>query len=504
MADLPLVVLAKIFDFLSIPERLRMRQICKQWKFVIDDFNPIQSVCIVYSEFPCNERWCFSNQIVSGNEVHYLKRGLNDRSIDLRMQFFRNLQKVYLFYTEENVNMFLKEINQLTRLKVLMVEESKIGLRTLESTSLEKLSLYCHGLDSIELNTPNLTSLVLRNSKKRPVTFVFPLSIEHLKCVSLTSDMSQLKNLKTLVCDEITFDFRLSDFKCLTKLEIWPDERQLEVVEQIREQRNRLERTALQLVVSGFEGLKKLVSCERGEHNDYQRLTTGYLKQIERYRSNFVGCSAWRAKLEVNTLLQNLDRIPNELFEHFPGVDLIDPPFEQHAPDTLQENATRLMEIIKMSNTRYWCFRQDIQFLHQLARVESLKHLGIRAKRIKNFEFSCLFNLKNLQTILIGAESIPVEFICNAVRQLRFLSYFTLRVPCPPYEFFMCIYGVGLVNLVRAQEAFERPFYMHYRLTKERVEILSYSEEFKDVNDLVLEIQKIKENEIIKKLFVVL
>lgn len=55
-----MVVLREVFDFLSIPERLKFRFICKVWKFVIESldetFSSFESLCIYSIDYPCNER----------------------------------------------------------------------------------------------------------------------------------------------------------------------------------------------------------------------------------------------------------------------------------------------------------------------------------------------------------------------------------------------------------------------------------------------------------------
>ena len=212
MADLPVLVLSSIFDFLSIPEKLKVRSACKTWKYVIDTFSTPQSVCI-YSVFrPYNKTWCFSNQRIAKKEMLRLNFNRDAvRRLEMNAAFFQNLQKVYLSETGDT-DCFLLEVSQLPRLKVLMLEEYTIAPATLSSSSLEKLFIECYEFGGIELDTPNLNSFALQGANCRdrpdcPVVFRFPLRVKHLECPQFTSNLSGLKNLETLVCEEIKFNF---------------------------------------------------------------------------------------------------------------------------------------------------------------------------------------------------------------------------------------------------------------------------------------------------------
>ena len=429
MADLPVVVLGEIFDFLSIPERLRVRTTCKKWKFVIETFNSPQSLCLYSTGYPSRQRWCFSNQKVTEDEMLYLKRdyGAGHR-FDPRVEFLRNLQKIYLYYIGERVGCFLQELNHLTRLKVLMIEEVKGEIKitnqpiTLSLPCLEKLSLKCSKCD-LELETPKLNSFVvwaIFNQDNLLVKFCFPLKVKHLECFNFTSNLSQLKNLETLVCQEITFDFRLADFESLTRLEIWPSERQLETVRRTQKERNRLNRSGLELIVSGFK--EELIGCDINKCNNSLHLNESYLEQIERNRTKFVGSAPWKASLEIGALVQFADRIPNELFERFLNIRciriLLVSPLEE-----LGIYQSRLIEIIKRLNPEIIRTRMNLtnEFYDQLSRIESIKKLIIT---IRGNNYGCLLNLKNLNFISIASETIPVDFICKMVEQLRFLSFF--------------------------------------------------------------------------------
>lgn len=499
MADLPDVVLWKVFDFLPISERLRVRSTCKTWKFVIETYNSPQSLCIYSIKYPGNERWCFSNKKVTEDEMVYLKyRPDLSCRFCLRQEFFRNLQSVYLYAIKKKVGPFLQEMHYLTRLKMLKVDREITKPTVLSSFSLEKLSLKARC--EIELNTPNLNSLALwMNSEQsgKTVNFRFPSKLKHLECIKFTSNLSQLKNLETLVCQEVTPDFRLNDVECLTRLEIWPTEQQLPMVMRIQEERTRLKRNELELIVSGFS--EELVSCERNNYPGNLWLTPAYLEQIKRNRPKFVGVAPWYACLDIETLLRHPDRVPNELFKHFPNLDYTHWIPADRLPSRLEDlgiSESRLIETIQISNPQ----RLDIKvpeltqgFYNQLGRLESVKVLNLRID-LKIFDFDCLLNLKNLVIVGIQYETFPIEFVCKLVKNLRFFfnsNFYTFGCPI-----------VLLIAFERRPEnlipgALNRHF--HINLYDSGTTQFFFTKSCKDVDELVGEIRSLERNKLLQQ-----
>lgn len=480
MAELAIVVLWKVFDYLSIPERLRIRAICKKWKFVIETFDSTQSLCLYSHKYPCEQSWCFSNEKVTENEMLYLKPVYKvSHRFDLRV--FTNLQKIYAYRIGDRVEWFFQEANQLTRLKVLMIEGGVINQIKLSLAGLEKLSLNCLK-GHIELDTPNLDSLVIwfQLGLKPPIVkFCFPLKVKHLRCIEFTSDLAQLKNLKTLVCEEITFDFQLKHFESLTRLEIWPTEDQLESIRQIQHEQNRLERSDLELIVSGFK--EELVSCSRF---NFLSLEEPYLQTIERHRSKFVGIALRDAAIGIAVLVRYANRIPDVLFKHFPRFANIWADLD--LPSQIDSQPS-LIELIQKCRPRILRIRLQLKDEYsRLSRIESIKVLFIA---VNCHNLDCFLNLKNLTHLQIMSKSIPVEFICKAVKKLRFLfkfEYFSQG------RFRFCI-NIWFNN------PSETGFL--YRLSYEK-ESGNFSKDFKDVHELVQEIKKVAQNELTRQFFV--
>ena len=450
MADLPVVVLREIFDFFSIWERFRLRCICKGWKFVIETFNSPPSLCVYSNKYPSKEKWSFSDRIVTEHEVLYLNRYSN-RRLSLRMEFFRNLQSLYLYNIDDKrLNLFLEELNGLSQLKVLMITKGEVHLKLLSSSSLEMLSLECCVVDAVEVDTPNLNSLAYRNSREAndEINFRFPLKVQHLECLSFTSKLSQLKNLETLLCMEIVSDFSLNDFKYLKRLEIWPLEEHLPLVRRIHEERKGLNRP-LELIVSGLK--EELVI---GVSNEFQatslRLTSHYLEMIERNSFKFVGPGPWQFETEIGTLVKYWERVLSKFFN---GCHFHVEPFRHYTLYYLREKGvplTRVIELLRRSHSQsltlevrqlppsFYVNRVDlpVEFYHQIASLESLTNLSVEIRfdefskinQLKNFDFDCFRKLKNLQILRIHSKSIPLTFLCKAVKQFKFFFQIEFRL----------------------------------------------------------------------------
>lgn len=521
MNDLPAVALAKIFNFFSVTEKLKMKLICKTWKFVIETYNLPQSLCLYSLDYPSNEHWCSSGQRVAENEMFYLKFDFEcSRGFSFKLDFLQNLQSLYLFDVFEKVDQFLEEVNQLTRLKVLMIDKYEIKSKILSSFSLENLYLKCRDFSGIELaaqrfniqlddfpklkiklDTPNLTTLSLwidRSGRAanddEQFEFGFPLKIKHLRCFKFNSNLSQLKNLETLCCQEIILDdFKLQDFKSLVKLEVYPDnEEKLELIKRIKVERDKLNREGLhrplQLVVSGFND--QLVSCEKkGRYeSDPTMLTPAYLEQIEKNRSEFIGPFLLAAAIEIGPLLRYADKIP-EFFEHFPKIhsieeyDYLNPtPVEFEVRDEAFQS--RLIDVIKKSNTQgVTIHRMNLaqKFYFQLARIESIKSLSIRNYNIKNFDYNCFLQFKALTILFAGFSTVSIEFLCKMFKQLNFLGCFHFGTSRSEFHIHMEFKLRNLPN----------PFSLGYSYTKN---VIDFSKDFKDLDDLEKAIKKMEEN----------
>ena len=506
MADVPLLVLKEIFDHLSIGERLKVRCVCKTWKFVIEAFNRPQSLCIYSTRYPSGERWCLADQKVK--EVEMLHLRFNDDldaprpslSLDffqnLRMGFFQDLQKVYLYQWSTH---FLEELNQLTKLKVLMINDLFLTKPiTWNFPRLEKLSirpsygLLSDGKVGIQLNTPNLNSFVYHvyDLPMNVINLLFPLKVKYVQCFEFCRMLNELKNLETLVCQRITFDFELNNFRSLTRLEIWPTEDQLPMVRQIREERDLLKRNDLQLICSGFKD--ELISCAREPPSEEIELTSAYLQEIERNRAQFEGCP-WKTSISLTTIVRCLNQITDRLLDCLPNFNKIYSNLPIILPNGVLQS--RLIEVIQKSHPSDLSIPDSLNLTKesfiQLTRIESLKNLKIEIN-LNDFSFDCLLNLKVLETLDIQSPTISTEFLCKMVRQMKHLSEFYFHSSS---QFNITIHFNELVVSSNRWPCAYR-YHLGYRYKKNPSDVFTpylHSKDYTQISQMVRDIRRMAE-----------
>ena len=520
LLDLPDLPREKLFSFLSISDRLKARHVCKAWKFVIDTFRLPQRLCIYSTSYPECDRWLDSNRkMVIDDEQLQLKPNFKLSfwpKSGLRMEFFRNLQCLYLHeIPDKKLDIFLEQMNKLVRLRVLMIYGRKIsGAKKFSSSSLESLSIkHLHCDARPELDTPNLRSLVVWNELALAYNrwcFRFPLTVKRLECDFFNPHLSQLKSLETIVCLQIVgMIFKLEDFKFLKRLEIWPGyEEQLERVEQIREEREALKRP-VKLIICGFEELPVIFKRKRTKR--CLELSASCLNQIANNRSKFVGYTPWPVELEAFAYQWFTDWIPIELLaEHFPNISYIS--VEPHS--SLLEGFVResgLIELLRRTGPQELRIEMNLtrQFYEQFTAFSSIKSLTIIAqlyfedmenRHLERFEFQhfdCLLELKNLESIRVDCPKISTDFMCKLVK-LPFFDYFKFSNPS---GFSIQISFNGYRHLTETQltQLTDDPISFSYDFDFDYFRRhLGLKKRVREVDDLVVEIKQMEENKAIK------
>ena len=523
MVNLPETVLKEVFDFLGIRERWRVRSTCKKWKFVVDTRCHPRSVCIYSTSYPYNERWCFSDQRVVEDEMIYLKFHLKaNRLFDLRMEFFRNLQKVYLYHLMEKMDLFLEEASQLTRLEVLMIEESSFPSRTLSSLSLKKLSLKVYDLGGFQLNTPNLSSLILWNSHFQhsdpPVLeFGFPLKVKHLECIEFTRNLGiQLKNLETLVCVEIPFDFRLNEFKFLTRTELWS----FAAFRTVANEKRRLNRMNLQVLASGFDWetvagesleiqekffCRTTMTFEKGK----LALNSSFLEKADRNQWNLAGsipCSFDLFNLEPESLISFASRIPRVFFDKF-RIDRIYYSLNSLNSSLNQIDQSALVELAeKCCPSTYSVARYRLMSrgeIEQLSRIQSIKRFHGSCDIESAY---CLLNLKNLEDLQIYSPKISIDFICKLFEELKFFYALYFQSPeSTGLHLHINFYNYRQEGREADGIAAETLYSINYHygpvsLTSDTG--IKKDVDFKDLDELIKGVKGLREDNIVKSFFV--
>ena len=524
MDDLPVLVLWEIFDFLSIQEKLKFKLTCKKWRFVVENFCSQQNVCIYSLEYPYNESWCFSSQKVAEEDMIYLKFDRRcSRRFDFRMQFFLNVQKVYLFQLMEKVHCFLEEISYLPNLQMLMIDEDQIMKPIkLSSSSLQMFS-FKGDFDRIELDTPNLSALILwpdiESEYDDPINFRFPLKVKHLECTIFTifnSRLNGLKNLETFVCKEITSDFKLKHFPSLTRLELFPStQAQLQVAKRIQE-RNFLRRDRLKIFVSGFEEepiiFKEPIALDH-------RLGSQYLEYVLGKYPKLTGHLPWEFDLDFGTLVQCGHLLPRDFFDKFTRISRISMrAFDLNHGVCIENEQRNLIELIKRSKTRRLSLADlDVslkrEFYEQISLVRSIKLLEI-GPHLEGVEFRHFLKLSHLLRLYIRVDKIPMlcEFASKAFEQLKLLSHFDFYSTTGKFKlrirFDVYVPDESLEEWERTWEdpnAFYRRYVFRYYYSEKDLSLIDppiVSRDCDEVHEIVRELKLMKEDKRIDPFFI--
>lgn len=496
MEHFPEVVLRETFSFLSVRDKLKLKCICKKWKFVLNTMEPQCSVCIYSTAYPYDERWCWSDERVAEEDLLYLKFDReNNRRFDLKKTFFANLRNVCLYRVGDKVDLFLAEMHLLSKLKVLMVDEvGFIKLRKLSSASLEKLSLDCEDFsDYFELDTPELSSVYLPVYQK--VHFQFPLKVKHLRSYSFDSKLNRLKNLVTLNFSKVSSDFKLANFRSLSRLEVFTsDQRNLQVIRNIWEEKRRLGRDYLEMFVSGFR-------VGRSGILDLPILfgpSPEYLEYAARNHSSLMAQIPWTFYLFAHALIQCAHLIPPDFFDKFPRTYL----FLMANLTITESEQSILAELIKRSKIRELkiCnlnLPSKQAFYEKISSVRSINYLSI-GPHLENVKFDHFLNLKHLQGLEIRFEKIGIRFVCKLFQKLKLLTRFNFYSTANKFQirvhYETCpIEYLGIAPGVIAD--FSRPYHFSYNPPRGYHYVIRHC---KDVDGLVREINRMREDEMIK------
>ena len=158
MNNLPSLVLNEMFSYLSIQEKIRMKQVCRNWKIELDNYN-ITKLCIHLDAYPLNLNWSYTNNLISFSNTFQIKNSIN---INLVIQRFKNLKKLFIFQLTsfDNCKELIKRLDEFADLIQLEIYDVCFEAACLNLSKLKIISLKYSTFDQIELNTPALDTLI--------------------------------------------------------------------------------------------------------------------------------------------------------------------------------------------------------------------------------------------------------------------------------------------------------------------------------------------------------
>ena len=410
-----------------------------KWKLAVETMRPQRDLCIYQYSYPFEEKWAFSNEKVACEDMLYCDLTGSDNVKSKLIPYMEELERLYLYWTGESSRFFLQNLPLLSKLKVLIIRDEYSSLcdngklELLSSKSLEKLSLTFTKPTGtqLDLDTPSLHSLVVWersvNSLGDPINYFFryPLKVRYLQCIDFNSMLGVCKNLEELVCWQISFPFDLNDYRSLRKVNIYPllnDEH--DSLNRLTEQRDRLHRKNLQILVFGFD-------CTRIYHYNidsysHMFLDKDNLKILAANRSKLIDPIPWNCFFEFEPLYEVFGRIRKDLPKIFSRIQTVKMETQRQALVELKASdviniltETKVVELILEK-----CNFQR-EFYKLLPAVQSIKRLRITEQSLDCEHYAHLAKLNNLNLVYINSEMLSKEFVYKFVNSkfFNFLNF---------------------------------------------------------------------------------
>ena len=281
--DNPLV-LSKIFSFLCLSERLRMRLVCKAWYGFVNDFERRGELCVYEQTEPYKLKWS-----TDGADVRELIQ-VDPSKLDLSKDpFLKSLKRLFVYRVEQAS--LLQSLNSLTNLEELYLFFENFSVKlNLNLPNLKTLTFGSSILPETVLNTPRLENLRINHISstlyfddyrkiydyKEALLIAHPDSIRSLIIdIGVVDQMGtkiKLPNLRRLVLGEFFGQFSngtmfdLEHFPKLKSIEIYIlttvyVDRGKEFVKLLEKQRSVLGRSDLQILMNAFRDV---------ENSDYE------------------------------------------------------------------------------------------------------------------------------------------------------------------------------------------------------------------------------------------
>lgn len=506
---LPILVIEKIFNFLTLSERLKCKLISKQWKLAIETSLGPQSLCISQRRsYPRKLKWCFSKQSVIHDLIYSHEEFRNLKS---RIDLFRDLQKLCFDHVE--MSEFMQDLPLLGRLKVLMIEDYIIWKENqrddknlhprFDSISLEKLSFRFRNkpsFQSLDFDTPNLEKLIFwrdrlieeRHVTKFQINFQFPLKTRHLECIEFDSQLSVLKNLETLITQTITCPFSLEDYKSLRRLELFPREKnELDYIKVIIDEKITLKRDSLEITVCGFRDILTTCKQKNDDTNMFYmpyislfNLNEHFLGQIAKHsKDKLVGHIPWQFNVDFKTYQKIFKDLPKNLFTKFHTISCITiSDLNRRSRQKTVFDQSDVLQLLIKANPREVRIVTILanRFTEKLGSIQSIEILDVR-DRSENLDYDHFLKLKYLRSLKVFTEKLPIEFIFR-VFKLKFLMEITFS------------YSQFYVSLGYSRWLFPDQIYFLYTSfrAKKASKCLQTNLMFQCLEDLVEELENLK------------
>lgn len=437
--ELPDLVLLKVFSFLGNEEKIkRLMLVCKRWRSLMQ--SDIQQLAIYRSkEPPYRLFWgAFSEEEI---DHKYIVRtnGLTEKIIR-----FANLKKLFLYkVTYPLLDSFSDgSLDQLVELKIIISsrpfyersdehpgpssDPSLASELKSEKMNLPSLKKLCSNwaFDLNEFAVPNLESIAFEKERFNQEVD-YPEKIKFILCERFETNQI-FSNLEHLVCRRIKGVLPLEAMPKLKRVELFPLEMSdFETIENLRMQKDLLERSDLFIWVAGLKGnfTRELVECFWRMFYFDEDFFEPRVNPYDHIDYNEPLCVVpWKIVLSSPYLTRkfpNLEGIPSNFFNIFIDV-------QEMRISGVQVNGENLIRLIKMvkniESLKISGSRFNETFFHELSQIQTIQILHLQnvfPLNASDFDIGFMFDLQNVWLLQIQ-DTLP-QFRVSTKRLVEFL-----------------------------------------------------------------------------------
>lgn len=254
MNDLPILVLSKIFSYLSLQQRLKLRLVSKLWKLLLEEIHQ-KILCVCVSGCSLKVRYD-EEDIVEVSEFSEV----------WNFHYFRNpdvIEKVkkLIFLNDRHRSNFLPDLNLFSQLEVLKIYRGMINWPedtrnlTWNLANLRTLGFIDAGFSiKIKVNSRNQRNLIFYNYPYRRGKIVVeqPKKVKFLHCLYFNWDFNDFNYLEHLIAMEM--DMPVFLFTRLKRVEVFSSvliRSPQPAIQSLEKYRNRFP-TDLEVFMNGF------------------------------------------------------------------------------------------------------------------------------------------------------------------------------------------------------------------------------------------------------------
>ena len=416
------LILLKVFSFLNVEEKLKLRLVSKSVKCWCDLLNTHRNLCIYEDEKPINLKWSSNEEYINDQDKIKIKFSNEERcELNLNKTILMNLKCLYV-YKFKKLNSLLLNLTKLVELTIVYFDDKyydftrPIGRFShfrstdeliLNLQELKTFTLINNGYEKLELNTPKLTnaSIITRYfSDDHNHIFHFKDCVKFLKCQLFNLLNLKFPNLEHLICSEIKSRFDLRELPKLKIIEYYGSN--LEIIEDLKAQKN----PKLDIFVNGFQDALIELNLKRRyegycyylklyEDDDYRKIRNNFSRFIRPIQLPIeIHYDLFVKYFNHQSIASNFSIIKCLIVDGIDDLNSLASFLESKNCETLEELTLR-----KCNLTQKFC--------DSLLRFQTLTLLKIRELVKNELNYDFILNLQNLKTINLTLRFLPLNLI---------------------------------------------------------------------------------------------